>query len=564
MYDFIKQNNDNVFWEVPVGLDVYGLDKKKFESWKAKGYTLCITVDCGITNVKEIEELKRLGIDAIIIDHHKPLEILPECAGIVNPKCEKKFEFNDIAACGVVFLFIYGYLIYKSAFFNKKIAVVFSNEGKIIVDIYKNFIFQGTTVLNDIEEVKRTDSDRVYFLTDKSDERGKLINNFHKKSFINILKDKRLFTRLILFNNLLKEIDGLEKIKESYLPFVTLGLIADVMPVIKTNRILISIGLSYIRDKKNYNLTKLFEKANIDISLCSGKDVAWSICPALNASGRIGCADVTVDFLTAKKEVEKKITAMLSNNEERKKKGEEAFNIFIEDLQNNKESYDNRLTFFYSEKIARGITGITATKIANMVNCPVIVAAKEGEYYTGSMRGKSNIHLVDFLNNAKDILEEFGGHKEAAGFRFHENNLSLFKNFLKEKSSLIDNVEPKEEEIVVDAEIPYEYLNFDLFKILNILEPFGEANPSPLFYTENLIVNNYSRMGKNKQHLKLYFKTQNGRIAAVFWNKGEEFEKTNRPSKKYNVFYNLEINKFNDQVIPQMNVISMSESRSVD
>nr|HPO50135.1 hypothetical protein [Spirochaetota bacterium] len=89
-------------------------------------------------------------------------------------------------------------------------------------------------------------------------------------------------------------------------------------------------------------------------------------------------------------------------------------------------------------------------------------------------------------------------------------------------------------------------------------------NPSPLFYTENLIVNNYSRMGKNKQHLKLYFKTQNGRIAAVFWNKGEEFEKTNRPSKKYNVFYNLEINKFNDQVIPQMNVISMSESRSVD
>ncbi|HPO50336.1 MAG TPA: DHH family phosphoesterase, partial [Spirochaetota bacterium] len=255
LYDFIKQNNDNVFWEVPVGLDVYGLDKKKFESWKAKGYTLCITVDCGITNVKEIEELKRLGIDAIIIDHHKPLEILPECAGIVNPKCEKKFEFNDIAACGVVFLFIYGYLIYKSAFFNKKIAVVFSNEGKIIVDIYKNFIFQGTAVLNDIEEVKRTDSDRVYFLTDKSDERGKLINNFHKKSFINILKDKRLFTRLILFNNLLKEIDGLEKIKESYLPFVTLGLIADVMPVIKTNRILISIGLSYIRDKKNYNLT---------------------------------------------------------------------------------------------------------------------------------------------------------------------------------------------------------------------------------------------------------------------------------------------------------------------
>ncbi|HOV14893.1 MAG TPA: DHH family phosphoesterase, partial [Spirochaetota bacterium] len=394
LFSFLQKYTNNIFWEVPTGEDVYGLDRKKFANWRKNGYSLCITVDCGITNVNEIEELKTLGIDTIIIDHHKPLETVPNSISIVNPKCEKDFKFTDIAACGVVFIFIYGFLIYKSFIYNKKIIVVYEENNIIKVDSYINLIYQSQTVINSIFDIKNISKDLIYFYSDSlTIEDGIKLNNlFTKETIINQPEDKSKIVKLIFFNNILREIEDIEKIKEEYLPVVMFGLIADVMPIIKTNRIFVKLGLEHLRNNKNINLSTLFKKINIDISLCSSKDVAWNICPILNASGRIGCANVTVDFLTAKKDIETKVSLMLGNNEERKKKGEDAFNVFIEDLHSNKKYYDDNLTFFYSEKIARGITGITATKIANQVNCPVIVAAKEGEYYTGSMRGKSNVH----------------------------------------------------------------------------------------------------------------------------------------------------------------------------
>ncbi len=563
LYDFLKGYTDNIFWEVPTGEDIYGLDIAKFGKWKELGYSLCITVDCGITNVNEINLLKKYNIDTIVIDHHKPLEVIPDAVSIINPKCENSFLFSDIAACGVVFLFIYGFLIYKSNIYNKKISVIYYDNNCFKLDTYVNFVLHDRQILKNTD-LQSTKDNLIFSYTDKVvlDNIPLLQNSFDKNNFISSLDDISQQAKISLFNKIQKEIDGLEKIKELYLPIVMLGLIADIMPMVKTNRTLIKLGIKYLKNNKNKNLTVLLKKINIDTDLCISKDFAWNICPILNASGRMGKASATVDFFIAKSDVESKVASMITNNEDRKRVGEEAFNIFKNDIESNKKHYNDNLIFFYSEKISRGITGITANKISNQINCPVIVCAKEGIYYTGSMRGKSSMHLVDFLNNAKDILEEFGGHKEAAGFRFREEKLSNFECFLKENSKLL---ETKKEDVLsntieIDAEIPYEYLNLDLFKILEILEPQGEANPTPIFFTEKLYANTYLRMGKNRQHLKIYFKTKNGQIPAIFWNRGEWFENIHNPQNSYNIIYSIELNKFNDQVIPQLNLIDLEIS----
>ncbi|OHD07124.1 MAG: single-stranded-DNA-specific exonuclease RecJ, partial [Spirochaetes bacterium GWB1_27_13] len=486
IFKFLKLLNANVSWEVPLGEDLYGLHKNKFTDWSEKKYSLCITVDCGITNIGEVEELKKIGIETIIIDHHKPLDNKPDAVCIINPKCEKSLSFTDIAACGVSFLFVYGYLIYKNKIFNKKIALIYSYNNQIKLDIYQNLICTHSLNLSSLNEILESHFDYYFLYSDKQVDLTKIkniveqkkiniiSNNFPKDSFVSLLENTGLRAKLNLFKIILKSIDKLEDIKSNFLPLAMLGLIADIMPLHKTNRIIVKYGMEYLKQQKLTNLIKLCEKIKFDYSTANAKDISWQLCPILNSSGRMGSANQTVNFLIAEDNLTEIIDLMIVNNELRKKKGEEAYNSFIDKLEENKFLYENKLTFFYSEEIHKGITGITANKLASETNCPTIVAAIEGDYFTGSIRGKSDHHFVDFLQKASSILEEFGGHKAAAGFRFRKERLDSFKNFLKLNAKFFSQ-EVKDENVYIDAEIPYEYLNYDLFKIINILEPYGEA-----------------------------------------------------------------------------------------
>jgi single-stranded-DNA-specific exonuclease len=204
-----------------------------------------------------------------------------------------------------------------------------------------------------------------------------------------------------------------------------------------------------------------------------------------------------------------------------------------------------------------GITGITANKLSKISNCPTIVAAKHGKYYTGSIRGETKYHFVDFLKKSADILMHFGGHKKAAGFRFHENNLNDFKQFLTENSFLFSE-KTDIDELNIDAEIPINYLGYELISLLNKLEPFGIDNPNPTLFTSGLRIINYYCIGKEKQHLKIYFETEKSPFIGLYWNKAEWFEKIYNPDNIYDVAYNLELNRYNGQTILQMIILYLN------
>ena len=570
LYDFLKNIGADVSWIVPVQDEPYGLNKDKIESWRENNYSLCITVDCGITNIEEIKLLKSFGIDTIIIDHHEPLENLPD-ALIINPKTQKDIPFSNFAACGVVFLFIFGYLYYKTTLYNKNFAVLFYEKSVLKMNIYKNLIL----IKEDIaENLNGYESEQIYFYSDIENEpdieklipenivrsiKGlnplhKILNNDILKNFIDLKLKISISLNFELFSN----IGGLNAIKEKYLPLVMLGTVGDMMSLTNTNRIFVKLGLLYFKKANHQNLKSLCKELQIDLDELTAKDITWNICPVLNAPGRLGLAQVAVNFMLDENNNKALLDEIIKINEQRKRKGNTVYNSFIDKIDSNKINYNNNLAFFYGDDIDAGITGIIAAKLSRASNCPIIVAAKQGEHYTGSIRGESEYHFVDFLNKGAEIFIQFGGHKQAAGFRFHENNLNNFKDFLIENSYLISN-SINNGEIFIDAEIPVKFLEYSLYSILSVLEPFGIDNPTPVFYTQSIKVLNYTKMGKEKNHLKISFEASDYPFVGIFWNKGEWFQSIHKPENKYDIIYELETNRFNNQTYLQMNILEMQK-----
>lgn len=569
-FDFFKKFNSNIDWDVPTGSDSYGLSLDKIENWKEKKYSLCVTLDCGITNIAEVAELKKNGVDCIIIDHHEPLQVVPDCVAIIDPKCEKGFKNDRIAACGVTFMFVLGYLIYNSEIFGKKEAILYFKDNKINVNIFKNLLLFETITFDKISDVNKLECDKLYYYTEKdkistdvSDvfkEYGisELDKSSFENSFFDSLDSVQLKLKLIYLKNVYTNISKrkeIDYIKKNYLPLTSIGTVADIMPLTGLNRIIVALGLNYIRSGALNNISGLIERLELDRSSFTSKEISWNISPLLNAPGRMGDATVSVYFLLDRENSGFYLDAICEFNKERKLKEDDAVSIFKKDYEQNKAKYDD-IGFFYSDTIHKGITGIAAAKLSGLIGNPAIVAAKEGEFYVGSIRGKANFHFVEFLDKGKTIFTEYGGHQAAAGFRFHRTKLNDFIDFLKKSKTEVSKYIEKDH-IDIDAEIPLEFLNYELFAKINKLEPFGHEFLQPVLWSKGIQVYDYNIIGKDKTHLKLFFKTEPNPIIGLFWGQAEWFAKIHKRDNKYDILYQLEFNKYNGQIIPQIMIMEM-------
>lgn len=561
LYTYLKNLKADVIWEVPSAEDPYGLNINKLDNWINRNIKLCITVDCGISNIEEIKKLKQLNIDTIIIDHHETLEEIPDAFCIVNPKNEESIDFKNIAACGVVFLFIFGYIFFKSRFFDKTTGLIYKDENFFKIISFKNLIKTAESQINSPDEINLNSFDLLYLYSEDNQTENNNINILKPANKITANKKYLNFSnsysaKISLLSFMFDELKDFEFIKMKFLPLVMIGTMADIMPLQDLNRVFTYNGFDYLKKTLNKNILNLFKKLKIDIEYVTSKDISWQICPVLNAPGRIDDAGIAINFLMSDNEENEILEQIIGINEERKEKVGKAFNFFIDELEENKIFFNNKLTFFYNENIDKGITGITALKLSKAAKCPAIVAVKDGDYYTGSIRGESKSDFVKFLEKGKNIFIQFGGHKKAAGFRFHYDRLDDFKNFLLENSNDFNDVN-NDDNIIIDAEIPVNYLNYNLFKIINMIEPFGEKNPNPVLFTPNIKISNYIKIGDNKDHVKIFFNTNSSNLAGLLWNKAEWFEQIYERGIDYNIIYQLEINKFNDNLIPQLIILDL-------
>lgn len=369
----------------------YGLTKNIAQAAKDMRVKLLITVDCGISNHQQIEELKRARIETIITDHHEPATgALPAAAAILNPKITHcGYKFRDLAGVGVA---------------------------------YK-------------------------------------------------------FCQALTGSTLPEELD-----------LVSLGTIADSVPLTGENRIIAREGLKQLPRTKRPGLRVLIENAGIQDKEFSSTYVSFILAPRINASGRMDTAETSLKLLLSDnmEEAEELAEVLEGYNRQRQKVEGKIFEE-AQDLINREINFkEHKVIVIAKEDWHHGVLGIVASKLADMFYRPAIVISVSDGMCKGSARSTKNFHLFDALFECRDFLDSFGGHAHAAGLLITKDNIKDFReniNRLAHERMSLEDLLPS---LDVDMELSFKDLNVQVIEELELLEPFGAGNPEPLIYTRNL------------------------------------------------------------------------------
>lgn len=272
------------------------------------------------------------------------------------------------------------------------------------------------------------------------------------------------------------------------LDLVSLGTIADVVPLVNENRIIAKEGLRRLSETKRPGLRALIESAGISNRRFTSTSVSFILGPRINATGRMGQAEVSYNLLVARdaQEAGDLVKVVELHNRERQKIEarilEEAEHLINKEV-NFKEQ---KVIVIAKEDWHHGVLGIVASKLADRFYRPAIVISLSDDLCKGSGRSIKNFHLFQALTECREFLNAFGGHSHAAGLVITRDNIDDFRDrinsFAHEKMT-IDDLLPSLE---VDAQVALSQITRDVTVELEQLEPFGAGNPEPLFLSRDL------------------------------------------------------------------------------
>lgn len=611
LYGYLKSEGADVSWRIPVGDDAYGLSLDAVDSF-AKDYgTLIITVDCGISNIQEIAHANELGIDVIVTDHHNPPEILPEAAVFLDPKMQDSgYPFKDISGAAVAFKLAQALRFRKSELFGQDISLLDvkpSSDGKFKLDILKT---RNLVKKQNFSEIFEPGFGPVSNTNLPSFLRGQQIFCWNKKAVSSYLKE--IFGSGVEFEMLdmqqeiartipqvqgkslsqikemsklakysdspIEEIDGFYNIFVTFAEFsdakifpkhsadatqdlqlVGIAALADIMPMQNENRIFVKNALAAINSgKTRKGIAELISRLDLAGKEINSTELSWKVIPALNAAGRMGQSNLSLELLTAEDAAERDHLAgkIIELNEDRKHFVSEGEMYTAKQAEENFHKFNEKLCVVTDEKINRGVTGILAAKIMNKYNVPSIAITFSENIAVGSMRSCRSVVATKFLDSfGENFFINHGGHDAAAGFSFTKDKLNEFMK----KAWMISrqfNLEAEEESINIDAEIPAEYITPELLSLIDRFEPYGEQNKELVFVSKNLRLQDGIPVGKSQtQSLKLIFDCGKYKFPAMFWGQAERLNRDFKTGDNLNILYTVSKNSFRGSVTPQMILI---------
>ena len=381
-------------------------------------------------------------------------------------------------------------------------------------------------------------------------------------------------TVFMLVLSLFESYDKKEEAFE-YLDLVSIGTIADIIPLLSENRILTRFGLEKLPFTKNRGLAfllyKLFNsgenKGNNPKSEYSTYDVGFIIAPVFNAAGRLKDAKMVVKLLTSdnNREIEIIVKELINKNFERKELQNRIVEMIEKNIEKNKINEDF-VIIDYSPEYHHGIIGIAASKIVDTYYKPVIIMeVKEDEgIAVGSCRSIEGFNILNALQSMPELFVKFGGHSGAAGFTIPIKNIELFKRKINEYAKKILKEDDFVKIINIDKQIPMQKMSYEFFKTIELLKPFGFGNPMPTFQTKNVLLENIKFIGENKNHIMFDLKQKGFVIKnAVWFGSGEYFKELNE-NLFYDIVYKLKIEEFQDRYYTKAYIEDMKASELKD
>jgi single-stranded-DNA-specific exonuclease len=403
---FLRQIGAAPIYYVPHRIEEgYGLNTDGIVQLRQQGVDLIVTVDCGISNPREVQAARELGVDVVVVDHHQPPEELPPAVAVINPhRRDCSFPDKGLCAAGLAFY--------------------------LVIGLRAKLREAGWFAHSQEPDIRR------------------------------------------------------------YLDIVTLGTIADMVPLKGVNRTLIRRGLVELAESTRPGVLALKQVARIPSGAVSAGQVGFQLGPRINAAGRVDYGIKVVELLTTESnELALQIAHELDeHNHERRAIEtavlEEAL-IQAEARLNDQECYSLVLG---GDGWHPGVVGIVASRIVEKFYRPTVIIGFDQETGKGSARSIQGFHMVEAFRRCAGHLEKFGGHEHAGGLSIKKEQFASFSDAFERAVRECLAPESLSPLLEIDASLKFSEIGFPLMRELDLLKPFGVGNPEPLFMSQGVEV----------------------------------------------------------------------------
>jgi single-stranded-DNA-specific exonuclease len=339
-----------------------------------------------------------------------------------------------------------------------------------------------------------------------------------------------------------------------YLDLVATAIAADIVPITGENRILAHFGLQQINCNPRPGIKALIHQIKKETLTIT--DVVFIIAPRINAAGRMKHGNHAVELLT---QTDFDTACSMAwgieqFNTDRKNLDEIITKEALLQIEINDET-ENFTTVVYQSNWHKGVIGIVASRLIETYYRPTLVFTKNGDKLAASARSVSGFDIYNALEQCSEYIEQFGGHKYAAGLTLLEENYEGFKKHFENVVKITIQDELLTPEIEIDLEIEIADITPKFYRILKQLAPFGPQNMKPVFLTKGLKDTGYSRkVGSDESHLKLDMVSNDGvKINGIGFNLAHHYDEIAK-SNSFDIVFTIEENQWNGNTSLQLNI----------
>ncbi len=330
-----------------------------------------------------------------------------------------------------------------------------------------------------------------------------------------------------------------------YVDIATLGTIADVVPLLGENRIIVDKGLKLMQIPRRKGLHAIMEVAGILGKTVTASTIAFAIAPRLNAAGRLGTATTAVELLLTDDENRAREIALSLNEENKERQAtekqifDEAAAMIAKDVNFSKK----KVIVLAHENWHQGVIGIVASRLCDMYYKPCILISHSNGIGKGSGRSIRSFNLFDALSHCEKHLTDFGGHAVAAGLNINMSDIDAFTAEINKYADSTLTDQDMIPTVEIDCPLSERSVTLENAKALSNLEPFGMGCEKPVFALSAAQIANIAAIGADSKHLRLRISKNNCLINCIGFGMGE-FASSLKCGDLINLAFQMDINSY--------------------
>ncbi|OGY30485.1 MAG: single-stranded-DNA-specific exonuclease RecJ [Candidatus Woykebacteria bacterium RIFCSPHIGHO2_12_FULL_45_10] len=358
-----------------------------------------------------------------------------------------------------------------------------------------------------------------------------------------------------LANALLAEFGGNDEQFFRNLELATLGTVADMVPLVGENRVIVKNGLRALGKTERLGLRSLYDEAELSKNIGTA-EIGFIISPRLNAMGRMESAlDSLRLLLTNNPDRARKLALKLGEtNRGRQESTRQAFEHAKQEVEKN---YNEAKLFVVSSaEYEQGVVGLVAGRIAEAFHRPTAVISEVSPVSKGSARSISGFNINEAIHTHAELLTAHGGHPMAAGFSIAQVNIPAFRERLTKTAEQLLKPAHLVPTLKIDAEITADQINQELLDVVREFEPFGIGNLEPTFLLKNVEVVESRMVGKDGKHLKLVLRVQGRALSAIGFGLGSR----ELPKGTVDVVFTISENTWQSKKTIELKIKDLKES----